>query len=152
MRNSKQRPPMSQTVTKANEDIIVVENDNIDDITIENVTNNDVLGKHEGKDIVLKSGKYGKYFVWNNKSFNYKQENLQLHEAINIILNKKRSIKKFEKDGKEFDIIGNERENIIILTINDKKAFINVPKEYNNNIENITLQDVIKIIRKNKMN
>ena len=47
------------------------------------------LGTYEGKDIILKNGRYGKYFAYNEKNYslkiNKKFDDIVLNDAINVL-------------------------------------------------------------------
>ena len=99
-----------------------------------------ILGKYNGKNIVLKDGKYGLYLQYDDKNYNMKdKENITLETAIDCIKGKDdKIIKVFNKSVK----IMNGPYGPFILS---GKKIVSVPKEIEDP-STITLDECKKIV------
>lgn len=107
----------------------------IEDVTLEQAIqllkypNN--LGKYKDKEIIVKNGKYGLYFTYNNSNYSISsKDDILLDEAINIIKRKNEN--------------SSINQNNIIKQINDKIIIKNGKFgpyiSYNNNTKNINIK------------
>lgn len=100
------------------------------------------LGSHDGKDIIIKDGKFGYYIFYDNKNYTINKEdkkNINLDEAIEIIKEKdNKTIKVFNKTTR----INNGQYGPYII---HGKKLVSVPKEIDDPSK-LTLEEVKTIV------
>ncbi len=125
----------------------------LNDITLEQALNMfkfpKNIGKYDGKDVIIATGRYGPYIIYNNKFIsipkNMDPVTITLEQAIELIEKKKQSEQPIATfDGKPV-FKGKGRYGPFIKW---NELFINVPKKYD--FDNLTKQDVEELI-KNKL-
>ena len=106
------------------------------------------IGDYNSKKIELCKGRYGYYLKYNGKNYNANYD-INLDDAINIIIKKnKNNIKEIKIKNKIYEIKNGNYGPYISYSKNNKKVFTSIPK--NINPENITNDDIIKLINKPK--
>ena len=112
-----------------------------------------ILGKIDKKTVFLKKGKFG-FYVTIGKSKNQVKisvpnENVSIEQVKELIAErKKKSLGEFEKDSKKYIILeGPYGKYIKILdSKSKKKKNIKLPEEYNNKLNELTIEQILKII------
>jgi len=124
---------------KDNEDITLEE-------AIELLKYPKLLGKIGNTHVSLCNGKFGYYIKYNNMNYNIKN-NIDINdinlEYAKTIINEKKS---FKLKDKIFNIKSGQYGPYIEMINKEKKTNISIPKKYN--IDNITIEDIIDIIKK----
>jgi DNA topoisomerase-1 len=105
-----------------------------------------ILNEHE---IILNKGKYGLYIKYNNINIPVNDNNITYEKAIELLLSHKNNINKtFKKYNKVYNIKKGQYGNYIQIINGTKKENVSIPSKYN--IDNITLNDILDIIKSKK--
>lgn len=125
------------------------------DLIIEENKTGDIVGNREGKEIILKNGRYGEYVIWNGHNFNCKNcdnsisdLNVRYNKLIDDYFNKEEDEKGFEYEGVKIVIKTGRYGNY--FTFKDKNYSV---KEELDKITNQTIKEIIednksKVIKK----
>jgi DNA topoisomerase-1 len=114
-----------------------------------------LLGEYKGKEVWLKKGEYGFYFVYHDQNYSLpgKNEEITLEDAVNIIREKRANIIK------EMEITENEKKvKIVIMNgpygpyiqVKRKNKKINYPVPKNKDPKELTEEQILEIISKKK--
>ena len=127
----------------------------LDDITLEQALSMmqypKQLGRYNDNLVELCKGRYGLYLKCNSKNYPVKEDNVDLHDAIEIIKEKDvNNIRELKIANKLYEIKNGKYGPYISYSFNKKKKFASIPKSMDP--KSISSKEILELVEKNNKN